>query len=78
MLASRAVEKESPAGISASSSLAALDAAVEAMQMDGNDLLTRIPLDLPDDDLSFSEIVPIPTSALIVSYFAVPLTNVLL
>lgn len=69
MLVSRVVEKECPAVLSASSSLASLDAALQAMPLDGDDLLAPMPmLNCSNDDLSFSAIAPILMSALIVPH----------
>lgn len=55
--------------LSASSSLASLDAALQAMPLDGDDLLAPMPmLNCSNDDLSFSAIAPILMSALIVPH----------
>ena len=59
-----------PAVLPASSSLAALDAALQAMQLDGDDLLAPMPrLDYFADDHSFSAITPILTGALVVPHY---------
>ncbi|KAG8217232.1 hypothetical protein J3R82DRAFT_5319 [Butyriboletus roseoflavus] len=57
---SRLVEKEPPVVLPTSFSLTALDAALQAMQVDGDDFLTLVPApNCSNDDLSFSAISPI-------------------
>jgi hypothetical protein len=70
VLVSRVVEKERPAVLPTSSSLASLDAALQAMPLEGDDLLAPMPVlnYSNDSDLSFSAITPVLMSALIVPY----------